>query len=109
MKRKLKVKADHHNGAERIVERYAWFPKSLDDDYQVWLETYYVRQIYYIWDRRGRWCNDKTWSERTEKRRFLNSIKDSEKNVQDGMGTQKYTRAIQAAERTLRKRNSTYQ
>lgn len=108
MRRKLKVKADHEAGDERTVKRYAWFPKSLNDDYQVWLETYYVRQRYYIWDRLGRWRDEKTWSESTEKRRLLNSIKDSEKYVQDEMDTQKYTRAIQAAGRALRKTNSIY-
>lgn len=106
MRRKLEVKADHDDGAERKVKRYALFPKSLDDDYQVWLETYYVRQRYFIWNRVGRWVNVDTWSESTEKRKFLKSIKDSDKNVQDKMDTQKYTRAIQAAGRALRKTNS---
>jgi hypothetical protein len=109
MRRKLRVKADHNHGDERIVERYAWFPRSLDDNYQVWLERYYVKQRYYIWDRKGRWRDQESWSESTEKRRFLNSIKDSDKNVQNGMDTQKYTRAKQAAGRALRSRNSTYQ
>jgi hypothetical protein len=55
MRRKLWVKAEYEQGSERVVERYAWLPKALGDDYQVWLEKYYVKQRYYIWDRVGRW------------------------------------------------------
>jgi len=108
MRRKLKVKADHKEYSERTIVRYAWFPVTLDDNYQVWLEKYYVKQKYFIFGRRGEWVKQKTWSESTEKRKFLNSIKDSDKNVQNEMVTQKYARAIQAAGRALKARNSTY-
>ena len=108
MRRKLKVKADHKEYSERTIVRYAWVPTKLDDNYQVWLEKYYVNQKYYIFNCKGEWLKKSTWSESTEKRKFLKSIKDSDKNVQNGMDTQKYTRAIQAAGRALRKTNSTY-
>jgi len=108
MRWKLPVKAETKEYSERIVTRFAWFPKSLKDNYRVWLEPYYVKQTYYIWNRRGKWCDSETWSESTEQRRFLNSIKDSE-NVQDRMDTPKYTLAKQAAARALGKTNNTYQ
>ena len=108
MRRKLEVKADHKEYSKRIIKRYALFPRTLDDNYQVWLELYYVKQIYYIWNRRGRWTDRETWSESTEKRKFLKSIKDSDKNVQDTMDTQKYAGAKQASARALKARNITY-
>jgi hypothetical protein len=108
MRRKLKIKADHKEHEKRVVKRYAWFPKTLDDDYFVWLEHYYIQQTYWIYNRKGRWHDRDTWSESTEKKRFLESIKDSE-NVQDRMDSPTYSLAKQAARRALRKRNSTYQ
>ena len=108
MRWKLKTKADHKDGTERIITKYAVFPKALDDNYQVWLERYYVNQRYYIWDRKGRWRDQRTWSESTEKRKFLNSIKDSENYVQDGMDSQKYTNAKRAAAKVLKSRSRTY-
>ena len=108
MRRKLKTKADHKDGTVRIIKRYALFPKALDDNYQVWLERYYVKQKYWIFDRKGRWRDEKTWSESTEKRKFLDSIKDSENYVQDGMDSQKYTNAKRAAAKVLKSRSRTY-
>ena len=81
MRRKLKVKATTPEGTKRIVKRYAWFPKTLKDNYQVWLEYYYVEQTYYIFRRKGEWIDRDTWSESTEKRKLLNSIKESENYV----------------------------
>lgn len=75
MRRKLKVKAEHKELEKRTVERYAWFPKTLDDNYRVWLEKYYVRQTYYIWDRRGRWVDTQSWSISTEQSKMLKNIK----------------------------------
>lgn len=102
MRWKLKTKAEHKDGTVRIITKYAVFPKTLDDDYCVWLESYYVTQKYWIFDRKGRWLDQKTWSEGTEKRKFLNSIKDSENYVQDRMDTSTYTRAKQAAAKALK-------
>lgn len=108
MRRKLKTKADHKDGTERVITKYAVFPKTLDDDFCVWLERYYIKQKYYIWDRKGRWRDWRTWSESTEKRKFLDSIKDSENYVQDGMVSQKYTNAKRAAAKVLKQRTRTY-
>lgn len=108
MRWKLSVKADHKEGAERIIKRYALHPKTLDDNYRVWLEYYYVKQRYWIYQRKGEWRDRETWSESTQKRHFLNSIKDSDKNVQDTMDTTAYLKAKQAAGRALRKRDSPY-
>jgi len=108
MRWKLKTKADYKEGTERVIKKYALFPKTLDDDYRVWLESYYVKQRYWIFRRKGEWTDRETWSESTEKKSFLDSIKDSE-NVQDRMDSLTYSLAKQAAVRALRKRNSTYQ
>ena len=82
MKWKLTVKAETAVGTERIVERYALFPVALSDNYRVWLEKYYVKQKYFVFGRKGEWTDRETWSESTEKLRFLKSIKDSNKHVQ---------------------------
>jgi len=108
MRWKLEVKAETKEYSERIITRYALFPKSLDDNYRVWLERYYVKQKYYIFRRNGEWSDQKTWSESTEKKKFLDSIKDSE-NVQDRMDSPTYTLAKQAAGRALKKRSGIYQ
>lgn len=78
MRWKLKVKAKANEGEHRVITRFALFPRVLDDNYRVWLERYYVRQIYWIFRRKGEWCDKNTWSESTEKKKFLNSIKYSE-------------------------------
>lgn len=108
MRWKLKIKADHKEGEERIIKRYALFPKTLNDNYRVWLESYYVKQKYWIFRRKGEWSDRETWSESTEKRKFLKSIKNSENYVQDEVDPS-ITLAKQAAARALRSRNSTYQ
>ena len=103
MRWKLEVKAETKEYSERIITRYALFPKSLDDNYRVWLEHYYIKQVYYIYSRKGEWRDRETWSESTEQRKFLNSIKDSE-NVQDRMDSPTYTLAKQAAARILERK-----
>ena len=108
MRWKLKVKAETKEFDERITKRYALFPRALDDDYRVWLEHYYTKQVYHIYNRKGKWRDRETWSESTEQRKLLNSIKDSE-NVQNRMDSPTYTLAEQATGRALRKRNITYQ
>jgi hypothetical protein len=78
MRRKLKVKAETKEHTKRVIKRYAYFPKELKDGYFVWLESYYVEQTYYIWNRRGRWVNTDSWSESTEQRTMLDIIKGDE-------------------------------
>lgn len=75
MRLKLKVKADTKQYTKRVVTRYALFPRTLKDNYFVWLEKYYVEQTYYIWNRRGRWSDTDSWSESTEQRKMLETIK----------------------------------
>lgn len=108
MRWKLKTKAECKDGTERVIQRYALFPRTLNDEYRVWLERYYVKQRYWIFKRKGEWTDRETWSESTQKRLFLDSIKDSDTNVQDYMDSTTYVKAKQAARRVLRKRNSTY-
>lgn len=78
MRIKLKVNADNKEYAKRVVTRYAFFPRTLKDNYFVWLEKYYVEQTYYIFNRKGRWINTNTWGESTEQRKMLEVIKGEE-------------------------------
>ena len=78
MRRKMPVKAEIEEYSKRIIQRYAYFPKVLKDNYFVWLEKYYVKQTYYIIRRKGEWYDTETWSESTEQSKFLKSIKYSE-------------------------------
>lgn len=75
MRIKLNVKAEVAEFTKRTVVRYAWRPMTLKDDYGVWLEKYYVEQTYFIWNRKGRWRDTKSWSESTEQRNMLEVIK----------------------------------
>jgi hypothetical protein len=75
MRLKLKVKAETKEYTKRKVVRFALFPRTLKDNYFVWLEKYYVEQTYYIYRRRGRWSDTDTWSESTEQRKMLEVIK----------------------------------
>lgn len=78
MRFKLKIKANTKEYSKRVVTRYALFPRTLKDNYFVWLEKYYVEQTYYIWNRRGRWVNTNSWGESTEQRKMLEVIKGEE-------------------------------
>jgi hypothetical protein len=75
MRWKLTVNFDHKDGERKIEKRYALFPRTLDDNYRVWLESYYVEQYYWIYNRKGEWRDRKTWSESTEQRNVLATIK----------------------------------
>lgn len=78
--RKPKFEAEEH--AKRVVERFAWFPITLDDHYQIWLEKYYVQQTYYIIGNEGWWSNQKSWSISTEQKNMLKNIKDGNSKLE---------------------------
>ena len=61
--------------AKREVKKFALFPKTLKDEYVVWLETYHSTETYYRFDnRQGRWVETNTWSSYTEQRKILDKI-----------------------------------
>lgn len=65
--------------ARRTEKRFALFPKTLKDEYFVWLETYYSEETYYRFDnRQGRWVETNNWSNSTEQRKILNFVKISD-------------------------------
>lgn len=47
MRWKTKAKTPRPNeGDKRTLEQFAWFPAELDDGHTVWLESFYVEQIW---------------------------------------------------------------
>lgn len=65
-----------NDGDVRTVVRFAFFPKTLNDKYRVWLEKYYVKQKYYTYGSMTcEWMNQKTWSHATEKKNLLEKLK----------------------------------
>lgn len=81
MRRLRKYKFKAKDNTVRVVERFAWFPITLDDHYQVWLEKYYVKEKYYIYGRNAWWSRIKSWSVLTEQKNMLKDIKDGDSKV----------------------------
>jgi len=59
------------DGDTRVVVRFALFPKTLNDDYCVWLEKYYKKQEYLA---RG-WFDRNTWYISTNHKKLLEKLK----------------------------------
>lgn len=65
-----------NDGDVRTVVRFAFFPKTLNDKYRVWMEKYYVRQKYFVFTSASdEWMDRETWSHATEKKRLLAKLK----------------------------------
>ena len=73
MRWKLDMPSD---GDKRVIERFALFPRTLDDKYRVWLEKYYVKQKYHVYHTMSNsWETIETWSQSTQNKKTLDKIR----------------------------------